>query len=390
MGIMRSLLLWILLGALSCASAPPKPTAPPAASSEPPPEAPTTFAYSFEYNPFVIGLKRNGEPYQGPAVLVGNALERRLSFEQGKAAIEAEFVPQLVRQNTLELQVEGQQLTLLPTGASKVLHCARYIAELQRLDPCSTPLPSPELIPEDCDRLGERAWRDTHDEHQKRFDACYSDLNPATLDRLTRSPAIAPLACPRLLGIAGPSPSEDTAVALWPGCGAFFPEAAKPSTKQSYLLRRLPTAFEAAKTASSEGMKNFYTTYQKVAPKEAQEIRKMAVQRYSPPGLNEARWKVLQSSIEATQSKERRFSLCDTLDETIWIRVQSRQYPSLQDPSFLGYPATKRVIYPRGYSTLPSAAEQAVLRQKTAAILGKRELTFRPNCKNDDLWFLHP
>jgi hypothetical protein len=382
---MRLLLSLVCSGALlSCAAAPPRP--PPAGPSAEEPSRPPTFAHFFDYAPFAVGLRRDGAPFQGQATLRGESLERTLQFDGGKALLDLPLLEALDREPRVLLEVEGQELTLLSEGARGVLRCGLGVASLAALEPCEQSLPSAELSPDDCDAPGERAWQATHEEQQRRFEACYADTSPATTARLQKSPQVALTACPRLLALAGAAPRKDVLLALWPPCQNHFPQELRADTSRAYLLQELPKAIDAAKSGGTLHMQTFHTIYRDIAPAEAEEIRKLAVQRFAP--VPEGKWLALRKSVSALSSAERTFHLCGHLDGIVRIQISGgygRSIPSVGMP-FVSYPAGP--VMRRSLD--PTAYERAQVQARVRLNLGKVPVEFAARCGAETLWFFGP
>jgi hypothetical protein len=333
-------------------------------------------------------LRRDGVPFQGQAVLLGENLERTLSFEGGKALLDDELIESLASEPQATLAVEGQRLPLLSSGGRSALQCARGIVVLSRIDACSEILPTEAMASEVCDSPGERAWLAVLDQQRQRYESCYADTSPATLARLGKSPMIVPLACPRLLELAGLQPPEEVAVGLWRPCSSFFPPALRGPTERAFLQKDLPAAFARAKAGDKEAMRQFHETYRTLAPAESEEIRALAIQRFAP--LSEAKWKALRTSIEALSGARTIFRLCNVVGDAIWVQVSLR-------PAYLGSSERHSSV---GFSIVMKPKqrprprvtdlEMLQLRQRAQMHAGKREVNIVYGCNPGEVWFFAP
>jgi hypothetical protein len=311
----------------ACAS----PGAPPAAPSAPP-TGPATYAFFFEYEPLLtLGVQRDGAPVEGPATLLIQFEEERperepeaefhmesvipkeepipLMFHQGKAQLPAGRLSVMSEAPILRLVLGEATLDVPRSRGAGPLRCGVAIHGLQQIDACAQPLPSGELVPEDCDGRGARIWLDHLDRQQTRFEGCFVDLSDATLARLAGGPELRGQVCPRLLALAGPTPTEEQALRLAPSCLNYFPAPLRHRTEQAVALRELPAALASARAADSRRMQAFYNKYRGLAPAQAEEIRKLAAERFGPK--DPARWLRLRDVIEAIQTPRFRFTLCD-------------------------------------------------------------------------------
>jgi hypothetical protein len=374
-----------LLGVVACASTPP-PAAPPPPSADTS-TRPPTFAQFFEYGPFALGLRRDGVPFQGQATLLGENLEVTLPFEGGKALLNEALIESLASEPQATLTVEGQRLPLLSSGGRSALQCARSIVVLSRIDACADLLPSEGTGSEACDAPGERAWLAVLDQQRQRYESCYADTSPATLTRLRSSPRLVPLACPRLLELAGPEPSEEIAVGLWRPCSVFFPPALRGSTERAFLQRDLPAAFARAKQGDRDTMRVFHETYRTLAPAESEEIRALAIQRFAP--ISEAKWKALRKSIAAVPSAQTTFQLCGIAGDAVLVRAIYRG-------GYLGSasPRSAAMAFSIGIKPRPrprvTEVEMLQLRQRSQLHAGKREVHLVPRCDPNEFWFFAP
>jgi hypothetical protein len=323
---------------VACASS----GAPPAPPSATPtgPAGPATYAFFFEYEPLLtLGVQRDGAPIEGPATLRIQFEEEHpdrdpeaefhmesvvpkeepipLVFHQGKAQLPADRLSVMSEAPILRLVLGETTLDVPRSRGAGPLRCGVAIHGLQQIDACAQPLPSGELVPEDCDGRGARVWLERLDRQQERLDGCFADLSDATLGRLAGAQALRDQVCPRLLALAGPTPTEEQALRLAPSCLNHFPAPLRHRTERAQALQELPAALASARVADSPRMQTFYNKYRKIDPFQAEEIRKLAAERFGPK--DPARWLALRDAIEAIKVPRFRFTLCDQSDSDVQV-----------------------------------------------------------------------
>lgn len=196
----RRLLCLLLLVGCSAAPAPaPAPPVPSAGRDEP-----ATFSFFYEYTPgLVVGLLRNGRPFDGEAQLRTRPLGP-LSWSPGGAdplgASEGvfpvmlafddkgktgqffgEILVEAARAPALWLRTQGQEFELVYPRSQSPFRCALAIEALDRIDPCASPLPDPAQAPDACDWPGRGSWSAVRENKQVATEHCFSDAGPGVL-----------------------------------------------------------------------------------------------------------------------------------------------------------------------------------------------------------------
>lgn len=412
----RAFAVALALGLGACAAQPPPapaPLAPPA-----PPARPPTFAFFFAYDaPLTLGAQRDGVPYEGPAQLVFVTREQSenepepanpeanggaprpeppaglepvpLEFRGGKAAVPADRLTALSTARGLRLRVGSQEIDLPQTRDTSPFVCAQQLQALQEIDACQTPLPAPDLAPDRCDSPGQHAWQALLQEQQGRFEACYSDLSDATLARLRGSSQIPDRACPRLLALAGPEPSDELGVKLEP-CLRFFSGATHTRLNRAILRHKLPQAIDEARRGTSAQMHAFYQQYRAIEPAHAEEIRLLAMKKFAP--VDQKTWVAVRAGLENIRLSERRYTLCDYSPDRVLVGYAEMIPPRVtwrdSEPAEESFQRVRMVMDPmwqQRYRSNPR--EEQIARQIVSARTGIKNVGFARGCPGGKHWY---